>query len=271
MKLNEPLTDLDTRVIPHKIKTAKLEVEALTFLGAKSDLKNLSAIFTHGYTASKASVFNWALRLADSGVTTTIFDLPGHFLGSFNEVDSLDTFVEESPHLFEKAYEAQKIFAKQYDYQLDFEEVILGGHSLGALVCLKALQAQLISAPKRKSILVGFGLNSDVKTHFFDTPFFKKTLNIRRQLVCESLESQKVFSWIKSQKESLLIKNEDIVLLAGDDDIVIGKNGAETLMEKLSPNNNVKLIKPKNLSHHQPELAASYIYNHLKKVYSWKK
>jgi predicted esterase len=51
----------------------------------------------------------------------------------------------------------------------------------------------------------------------------------------------------------------------GHDDIVVPKDGAERMKEKFEKQGNtVELTRPQKLSHHQPELAASYIKKVLK-------
>ena len=54
------------------------------------------AIFTHGYTASKRDCLPWAQRLAEAGIPAVIFDLPGHYLGSFHECESFEDFKEHA-------------------------------------------------------------------------------------------------------------------------------------------------------------------------------
>jgi hypothetical protein len=58
------------------------------------------AIFTHGYTASKRDCLPWAQRLAEAGIPAVIFDLPGHYLGSFHECESFEDFKEHAHECF---------------------------------------------------------------------------------------------------------------------------------------------------------------------------
>jgi hypothetical protein len=55
---------------------------------------------------------------------------------------------------------------------------------------------------ERMSIGVGLGLNPNTdKIHIFESNFYQKALNIRRQLVSDALDSDVVFAWIKDEKE----------------------------------------------------------------------
>ena len=66
---------------------------ALLFLPDPSrPIKEGLAVFCHGYTAHKGDLLTWASRLSEEGLTTLIFDIPGHYLGSYNEVESFEEF-----------------------------------------------------------------------------------------------------------------------------------------------------------------------------------
>ena len=81
------------------------------------------AIFTHGYTASKTDTLSWAQRLSDVGMACIIFDLPGHYLGSINEVESFEIFTEYAHHCFETAYND---LCSELNMD-SFEHIIIGG------------------------------------------------------------------------------------------------------------------------------------------------
>ncbi len=256
----------ETKIIPITLSRAPFEeVSGFCFLASESThKKDFSAVFTHGYTSSLSSILGWGSRLADSGVDTLLFNLPGHYLGSHNEVKSFEDFTGHAHELFEDGFYCLKEKSEN-----EAKQVILGGHSLGALLCLKASGLKVFDSYQTKLFLVGFGLNTEVKTHFFDTDFYQKTLNIRRQLVSPTIDSDKMFPWIKNEKTALNLKNKDIVLITGKDDVVVGEGGAARLKQILEPFNKVELKEPSKLSHHTPDAAASHIYNHLKQDFDW--
>ncbi|MBL7665247.1 MAG: alpha/beta hydrolase, partial [Bacteriovoracaceae bacterium] len=73
------------KITPHILKLKNFTVQALSFYYPKAEAQNnkpFRAIFTHGYTASKSDQLTWATRLAEAGIPTIIFDLPGHYLSS---------------------------------------------------------------------------------------------------------------------------------------------------------------------------------------------
>ena len=79
------------KIIKTKLNYLNQETNALIFLpeiGVDdiSEVKSTFAVFTHGYTADKSSIINWPIRLAEAGVSSILFDLPGHYLGTFSEV-----------------------------------------------------------------------------------------------------------------------------------------------------------------------------------------
>ncbi len=230
------------------------------------------AVFTHGYTSDKSSIFTWATRLSEVGIPTVIFDLPGHYLGNYSEVTSFESFKSEAPKLFVTAYKSlrqnylehfplNESLIDEYDLRL-----VLGGHSLGALLSLKALELEEFKNLKKLSISVGLGMAPIKHIHLFDTPFYKSTLKIREQLVSPELRSENVFPWIKEEKEKLNLKDQRIHLITGADDVVVGDDGMERLRDLLEKNNHVTLEKPTKLPHHEPELAASHIKKFLKDI-----
>lgn len=221
------------------------------------------ALFTHGYTASKNDCLNWAQRLSENGITTVIFDLPGHHLGSFNSVGSFQDFKEHAYECFDTAFK----FACEINPRVD--KVILGGHSLGALLALHATQLRCFSALERIAVCVGIGISQHKATHLFETSFYEKTLNIRRQLVDEHIDADLIFPWIKEAKHNLKLTNTRIHMITGADDVVVGAGGMQALVELLTQQgNNVSSVEPKRLPHHEPSLAATHIFNYLKKELS---
>lgn len=216
---------------------------------------NFVGIFTHGYTASKSSILTWGSRLAGSGFSTMIFDLPGHYLGSYNEVESLDDFTKYAPLLFHEA----KSFFENEGLLSGAETLILGGHSLGALMSLKALENEL-NYEKVFNICVGYGPGPQETIHAFDSDFYKKTFEFREQLVSDPIRGNKILPWIKSQKENINITNREIHLITGKDDIVVASDGSERLQTLLKiKGNQVSLSRPNRMPHHQPELAGPHI------------
>jgi alpha-beta hydrolase superfamily lysophospholipase len=252
---------MNTFIKKHLLTENNISVNALSFI-PDGEIKKV-AIFTHGYTSSKHSLTNWATRLCESQVAVTIFDLPGHYLGSYEELASFEDFTKDAPKLFTKAF---NWLIKNHCVSPQIP-LIIGGHSLGALMSLKSLSSfkeELNLTPS--CILVGFGLNLSVKTHIFDSPFYEKTMNVRKQLVSKFLDPKVVFPWVKQQKLDLEIKDSDIFLLCGEDDVVVGSDGAQNLFDALKEHNNVKIIAPKKLPHHMPELAASHINSIVKNL-----
>lgn len=219
----------------------------------------VSALWAHGYTSSKNSLLNWALRCAEVGVENILFDLPGHYLGSFNEVESFEEFKSSSHKLFAKAF--QKLQNQTPDH------FILGGHSLGGLLAIKALNLDTFKNLSKEAIAVGLGMAPKNKLHLFDTPFYKSTLEVRAQLVSPSIDPQSIFTWIKEEKENLSLQNQKITLITGADDLVVGKDGTERLAELLKEKtNDVTVQRPTKLPHHQPEMAAPHIKSLIKKL-----
>jgi hypothetical protein len=224
------------------------------------DPKPYIALFTHGYTSNKSAITSWGQRLSESDVPVVLFDLPGHFMGSYNDLNSFEDFTGHAHELFKLAYDFIRSFIPQED------KLIIGGHSLGALMSIKALE--LFKGHNVLSLAVGFGLNPSQKTHLFDTPLYQKTLEFRNQLVSEHLDKDRMFGWIKEQKEHLRVSNQRIHLLCGQDDMVVGKGGVENLASILK-DNDISIEQPKKMPHHQPDLAAPHIHAFLKKEFNW--
>ena len=145
--------------------------------------------------------------------------------------------------------------------------MVLGGHSLGSLLALKALTMKEFEPYKKLGIGVGLGMAPKDVVHLFDTPFYKSTLKVREQLVSPELKPDNVFPWIRDEKYNLQITNQDIHLISGDDDLVVGNDGMERFLENLvQKNNRVTIERPSKLPHHEPQGAASYVKKYLKKI-----
>ena len=218
------------------------------------------ALFTHGYTASKSDCINWAQRIAEVNIPTVIFDLPGHHLGSYNSVPSFDVFKKHSHECFVDAF----ILLQEY-VSNSCAHLTLGGHSLGALLAIKALEIPAFNSIRRLAIAVGIGIGQHQTIHLFESSFYQKTLSVRRQLVDENLDSDKVFPWIKEEKQNISLRGQRVHLITGLDDVVVGEGGTQNLMDHLLQyDNHVTLQTPRKLPHHEPSKAATYIYNFLK-------
>ena len=252
---------MSVKIIKQTLKDENFTFNSMIFKAEKGIADKTVALFTHGYTASKSDQISWATRLSDAGISSIIFDLPGHHLGSFNEISSFETFTENAVNCFHLAYES---LLERIDFEPEF--LILGGHSLGALLSIKALELPTFSKIGKLAIAVGLGISQHETVHLFNSSFYAKTLNIRRQLVCESIDSDKMFPWISSEKENISVSNQRIHLITGRDDIVVGLGGVNEFAEKLEGlGNNVSISEPARLPHNNPELAGSHIYSFLKK------
>lgn len=248
------------------------ETNALVFLPDPSkDLASTFAIFTHGYTSHKGSILNWSIRLAEEGVPSVIFDLPGHYLGNYSEVASFESFKERAPYLFLGAYHLltstieheRPLSAHLCDS--DAHTLVLGGHSLGSLLALKASELDAFEFHKLHLLAIGFGLPPEGVTHIFDTPFYKSTLAIREQLVSPAIAPDLIFPWIKHEKEVMKLPGKQIHFICGEDDMVVGSDGAERLAKSLADSGaQVTVQKPAKMPHHMPEMAAPHIKKHLK-------
>lgn len=219
------------------------------------------AIFTHGYTASKSDCLSWAQRLSEAGINVCIFDLPGHHLGSLHSVSSFEDFRDYSHECFVDAFNYLKSSLKGEECS----RLILGGHSLGALLALKALEITAFSELSPISIGIGLGIGQHQETHLFESAFYQKTLNIRRQLVDDKIDSDLIFPWIKEEKLNLSMTQKRIHLICGLDDVVVGNGGMEALAFNLEAlGNHVTKLEPKKLPHHEPSSASSYIMSFIR-------
>lgn len=240
---------------------------------ATDEVKPTFVVITHGYTADKSSIITWAIRLAEVGASVALFDLPGHYQGNYSEVTDFEFFKAHAHELFPQAFNGLvTAFKEEFplnDHFLDSDQLklVLGGHSLGAMLSLKAISLPEFEQYNKRAIGVGLGMAPKNVVHLFDTPFYKSTLNVREQLVSPELKSDNVFPWIRDEKNNIQITDKDIHLITGIDDLVVGDDGMERFKESLEQKNNrVTIDKPSKLPHHEPALAASYVKKYLKKI-----
>lgn len=266
-----------SKLIPLELTHPCFQVNAFAFLPSSSlgdDIKTAWALFTHGYTSHKGDCLNWASRLVDAGVPCLIFDQPGHYLGSFNEVNSWEDFRDHAHELFREAFIRLQNLMESNIGIGGFPSpthLILGGHSLGAYTSIRALELDEFRHLSKIAIGVGIGIGQRQATHLFETAFYEKTLSLRRQLVSPCLDSKIVFSWLKNAKENMTISNHRIHLITGEDDVVVGAGGLEAFIEVLEKNGNVVTWeRPKRLPHHEPATATPHLYAFLKDQLGWK-
>lgn len=241
--------------------------------GLEVEVKPTFVIMTHGYTSDKSSIINWAIRLAEVGVSCALFDIPGHYLGNYSEVGDFEFFKVHAHELFFQAFsELSVVFKDEFPLNEHFTDpanikIALAGHSLGAMLSLNALVSKQFDGYEKRSICVGLGMAPKNVIHLFDTPFYKSTLKVREQLVSPELKPDNVFPWIKDVKNNIEITNQDVHLITGDDDLVVGEDGMERFMESLiNKGNRVTTDRPSKLPHHEPQLAAAHVKKYLKKI-----
>lgn len=255
---------MSVKIIKRTLNNDYFQFNAFAFIPSNDQeappIRDEWALFTHGYTASKSDCLSWAQRLSEAGIPVCLFDLPGHHLGSLNEVASFKDFKNHSIECFIDAFN----FLKDLEFP-KCERVILGGHSLGALLSIKASNLNFFKDLNPIAIGVGLGISQHKTQHLFETSFYQKTLNIRRQLVDKKIDSDLVFPWINEEKNNISISGVRIHLITGQDDVVVGTGGMKALAEKLEDLNNVSTFEPKKLPHHEPGLASSQIISFLKK------
>jgi hypothetical protein len=139
------------------------------------------------------------------------------------------------------------------------------------MLAIRALQLDFLQELNAVGIGVGVGILNSEKAHLFDSSFYEKTLNVRRQLVSPALDSDKVFPWIRAEKENATLEGKRVHLICGKDDVVVGEGGAKYFKDILEKRGNeVSLDEPARLQHHEPGGAASFIYHFLKKTYLWR-
>lgn len=266
---------MSVKVITTELSLHYFQVNALAFIPSpEKEVRCEYALFSHGYTSHKGDCLNWATRLVETGVPCLIFDQPGHYLGSFHEVNSLQDFKDHAHELFAQALTRLEALVDQtlgVGAHPLCRSVILGGHSLGAFTAIKALELPAFAGLGRVAVGVGVGIGQRQATHIFETAFYEKTLNIRRQLVSPVLDAKEVFAWLKTSKENMSISNQRIHLITGEDDVVVGAGGMEAFREVLEKHHNVVTWeRPKRLPHHEPGAAAPHIYAFLKDHFGWK-
>jgi alpha-beta hydrolase superfamily lysophospholipase len=259
------------KIIKTKLSYLDQEINALAFLPSPTaSVKKALGVFTHGYTSHKGSILSWATRLAEEGIGTLIFDQPGHFLGTYSEVEDFEQFKELVPELFYQGLlKLKELFLEELPLSahiLDEDDfkVILGGHSLGALTSLLALDTPELKEMNTISICVGLGMPPVGITHIFESPFYKSTLNIRSQLVSKAIGPEFILPWIKKEKENLQILNKRIHFITGADDIIVGRGGTQIMADKLALHNDISFDEPPKLPHHLPEMAAPHIKKFLR-------
>ena len=264
---------MTTKVVCTELSLPWFQVNALAFLPPADDIKRERAIFTHGYTSHKGDCLNWATRLVQAGIPCIIFDQPGHYLGSFNEVKSWTDFKEHAHELFIEAYQRLGALLEThvgFGHYPECTGLILGGHSLGAFTAIRALELTQFKDLARVAVGVGIGIGQRQATHLFETAFYEKTLSIRRQLVSPELDSKVVFAWLKEEKEKMALSGQRIHLITGEDDVVVGAGGLDAFIKVLEENaNSVTWERPKRLPHHEPGAAAPHIYAFLKDHFGW--
>lgn len=249
-------------VKPITLSLSWCQTQALAFI-PEGTPRSERAIYSHGYTANKADCLPWAVRAAEAGMPALIFDWPGHYLGGLNEVENFEDFKNHAHEIFATGWQAlDGLIATPATH------VVLGGHSLGALLSIKALALPTFAPFKRLAVALGIGLNTTAETHIFDTTFYQKTLNVRRQLVSPALDSDNVFPWIRDEKENLTIRGERIHLITGADDLVVGDGGMENFARILREHgNNVTTFVPTKMAHHEPTVGAPHLHAFLKQEF----
>lgn len=255
---------MNFKLTPTNLEYGQFRVQALLFTPEVLDSTLPIAIMTHGYTDHKGSLVNWGARFARRGIAAIIFDLPGHYLGSFNEVESFDDFSQNTHRLFE-------VGARHLCQELHLRPsaVVLAGHSLGALMALRASSLQYFDDWQQFIIPVGFGFAPGNGVHMLESPIYAETMKLRSQLVSPSLRPAKLFPWLKREKELLSLSQRPIHLICGENDGIIFDEGVKAMEEMLIElGNQVTISRPRRLPHHLPDLAAAHVDHAVKKFFN---
>lgn len=265
---------MSAKVLITELSLPWFQVNALAFIPHHDrPIKSEWALFTHGYTSHKGDCLNWATRLVEAGVPCLIFDQPGHYLGSFHEVSSLEDFKAHAHELFAEGFSRLQTLMETNLGAGNYPSptsIILGGHSLGAFTSFLATELPAFASLKRVAIGIGIGIGQRQATHLFETAFYERTLSIRRQLVAPALDSKQVFAWLKESKENFTVSGQRLHLITGEDDIVVGAGGLEAFIKVLEENgNSVTFERPRKLAHHEPGAASPHLYAFLKDHFGW--
>lgn len=248
------------RIDKKVLRLQKWKVEAFFFLPTEIKSFETVALFTHGYTADKSTLLNWGVQLSNRNIPTVLFDLPGHYLGSFNEVDSFQEFNQHVHRLYESAMkEFEQLIPSE-----KIENVVIGGHSLGGLISLRASELKIFKKLQRWIIPVGYGIAKE-GNHPLLSNFFQPFLKVRKELVSSAIAPEIVLPWIESNKSSVQCKDERIHLISGKDDVITTADAAQRAVSLLGQHNNVSSDFPDHLPHHLPELAIRNILQFLRK------
>lgn len=243
---------MKVKIIKKSIPWGNGETNSFCFL--PEQMGSSVAIFSHGYTSHKGALLPWAVKLSQIGIATILFDLPGHYLGTFSEVQNLEDFSKNAHLLFNHALDS---FREELNFKQEFK-VILGGHSLGALLSLKA--ANTFNQHKTLLLCVGHGFSQPGEPIVFDSPFFKDTMHFREQLVSPALSPSNIFPWIQHEQQMLSLKNQKIILVGGRDDLIVSEKSIINLKNHLEEKGNLVFLEMANrLPHNMPEMASSLI------------
>lgn len=250
------------------LSVSDVSVNALLFVPQDADASSSSvsfasvAICTHGYTSHKGDLIAWADKLTGENIPTLLFDLPGHYLGSFNEVSSLASFFTVAPALFKQAF----LQISNHIQLTSDVKIILGGHSLGALVSIIAGgdQSQWQSH-HLLHICVGLGVSAGLSKHLFSAPLFAEIMQMREQFVSSCLQASSLLPELYKQKLALKPVQQKIILMVGEDDIISPPADVSRLKKQLEQyTDDVEMITQKHMPHNLPERAATTIRSVLK-------
>lgn len=243
------------RVEHQSLKSGPLSVSSSLFI-PKTLKFSFSVIMTHGYTTCREQLVMPAMRLCQAGIPVFIFDLPGHFASSLNDLNSFEDFKNFTPHLFHIALkEIEKT-------KIETDHFVFGGHSLGGLLSLLA--------PGHKRLISRFAIGVGAYPkgeHPYQHSFFREMIELRSQMVSRFISPQVIFDWLSEEKEKLLISNEKIQIINGEDDFIATEKATMRMKNLLeAKGNTVDLQRPKTLPHHRPDLIGPHLFKYLKKL-----